>query len=535
MEAADPEAFLAELLERFAQLPEGELTQLLLGLSSRDESFLSLDAGETTRTFPPIQRRFARLWPEEQPLAGDKAVALVTAARKRDRLLQKRVDRLVPKRVSERAFWRHYFSRVHAVLVRHRPSEGDVLAVQLGSLPPPRPAEQRRFQPAEPLQTEGELPRERLVQLLLGLARMVSSEESLALVARAAADGCDDVGGLMTAHQYEFIESLGIERAFGVALMSPGVLARRFPGDGQLLQILGGLQRACGQAAQVALHTGRQRAPTDAARRRFKPAADLQREGELGDARLAELVEAISGALAGPDGRAQLTAAMREGGLPAEVLLVRWQRELLEQMGVEQDFGVQQLRRLPQRHQAEAAARRAAPAAAAPAAAEGCGAEVDAALARAFGGLQAMSEALAELGREAALELRRPSAAQLRFQSRGAAEGGLQADGTLSRAQLLAFCTGAAQWLQADESAELLARVDEAASGPLSIAWQRQFLEHLGIEQVSAAPSLGRRAAACDAEPRLASHPERPPRRCLWARSGVWLPAARGRARALPG
>ncbi|KAG8460574.1 hypothetical protein KFE25_011349 [Diacronema lutheri] len=489
-----PEEFLAELAGRFAKLPEGESLQLLLSLSQSDDSFLTLDKGETTKTFPAIQRRFATLWPEEHALSSPTAIGLVTAARKRDRLLQKRVDRLVPKKVTERAFWRHYFSRVHAVLVAHEPSTGDKLACHIDALPKPRPLEERRFPPAPTLQTEGEIDRARMIELLIGMTRMVTSEESLQIVSRAAADGAGDVGNVMLAHQLEFMESRGIDRSLGVTLMSPHVLQQRFPSDEQLFKMMGSFMTNCNQAAQIALHTALQRAPADPQMRKFKPAAELQRDGTLSDERLRELIEATDAIVADSALHAELVELMRSTGHSADAILIRWQREYLESVGLEQDFGVAQLRRLPLRYQTERAARLAAAPAADVAPSSGGGAaaaavpELDeSALGMAFGALRLMADKLEHLGREATIEVTRPTPKEIalrRFKPANV-EGGeaLQSSGSLTREQVMRFTTEAARWLLERESIEMLARVDDATRGPLSVSWQREYLEHLGVEQ----------------------------------------------------
>mmetsp|Transcript_4975 Transcript_4975/g.12858 ORF Transcript_4975/g.12858 Transcript_4975/m.12858 type:complete len:540 (-) Transcript_4975:355-1974(-) len=472
MQAQAPDAFLAELAERFAKLPEKPLEHLY-SLSATDDSFLTLDAGETTQTFPAIQARFAASWPEEHPLNGPVAISMVTMARKRDKALQKRVDRLVPKKVTERAFWRHYFSRVHAILVAVEPSALDKLVCHLDSLPRPRPLEDRRFPPAATLRTEGEITREELLDFVIGCTKMVTSEESLRLVATAIADGITDVTTIMMAFQLEFMESKGLDRQFGVALMSPYVLHTRFPGDEQIFKVLNSFMQNCQQASQVAQQSAMQRASSDPKARKFQPAASLQREGELTDARLLDLIESTESIVADPELKPELMNTMRTTGHGADSILIRWQREYLESVGLEQDFAVGQLRKLPMRAQKAAAAK-------------STDAEASE-LGRTFAALRKMANMLEQLGAAATIEVSRPTPREIalrRFKPSDI-EGGppLQTTGILSREQVIAFCDGCSKFLLEDDSLEILSSVDENTMGALSVSWQREYLEHLAIEQ----------------------------------------------------
>ena len=82
----------------------------VVALSDSDKPFLSPcgDAG------------FNTAWPADLPLDTEgfteAFLGLVSAARGIDPRLQKRSDRLVPKKTDEPAFWRCYFGHLHAVL-----------------------------------------------------------------------------------------------------------------------------------------------------------------------------------------------------------------------------------------------------------------------------------------------------------------------------------------------------------------------------------------------------------------------------------
>ena len=149
----------------------------LRSISETVDSFLTDDIAESNAYF-------AQLWPSDkeisEPSLVQAFVSLVSAVRELDPPLQKTFDKLVPRKVkSEVTFWRRYLAHAHALLLRLSPTAEEAITELVARLPPPRPAESRRFAPADPpLQTEGELSAETLIALLKELSEAMGSAES---------------------------------------------------------------------------------------------------------------------------------------------------------------------------------------------------------------------------------------------------------------------------------------------------------------------------------------------------------------------
>ena len=120
-----------------------QMKQALLNLTTNDAVFTTFADKKN-----PM---FAEAWPESLPdtvLETDEFVAVVTAVRKADPRLQKRCDKLVPKKVDELTFWRSYLGHAHLVLIAMHDPEHRRRAF-LSTLPPPRPDAERRFPKAD--------------------------------------------------------------------------------------------------------------------------------------------------------------------------------------------------------------------------------------------------------------------------------------------------------------------------------------------------------------------------------------------------
>ena len=88
------------------------------------------------------------------------------------------------------------------------------------------------------------------------------------------------------------------------------------------------------------------------------------------------------------------------------------------------------------------------------------------------------------LPKEAVVDASKPAVkppGQRRFE---AAEGALQLDGELAREFVLRFCKECVAMLMSPESIALLVAAEATREAPsLSVCWQRELLEHLGVEQ----------------------------------------------------
>lgn len=489
--------FFTELGHRLGSVPATSTTMdSILAICDDEESLLKL-ADPSAHSMPmAILDRFTMEWPEDQALGSPAGIALVKAARECDERLKKLVDRLVPKKVGERAFWRNYFSHVHAILAAAAPSDEDKVCIHMAQMPPPRSPDKKRFPAKADLRSSGSLSREEIVSFVEECAKMACSRESLDRYARGAVDHNEDISEAMLQDQLELLESKGIERAFGIWSMSPPIAQRRFPDDEELMQALNLFQARCRQASALAMQQAQQRAsPPESGKRIFSPASSLKSDGDMSLAELTEVVQRIDKELTADKSREMLTVAVK-AGQDAGNVLIRWERELLEQEGLQQDYGIGQLRAIPSRVNQDRSAAGEVPE-------EGL---------RALEGIQTLAEHIETMSREIEIEVTKPQPQELekrRFKPADM-DGGppLQRSGLLTREQLMRFCTGIKDILVSDESISLLAERSMQDAGLLSVTWQREYLEHLGIEQVMAEGSTGggrRDARSCS--PVLALRP----------------------------
>jgi hypothetical protein len=214
---------------------------------------------------------------------------------------------------------------------------------------------------------------------------------------------------------------------------------------------------ACQQATQRAVQRAMQRAPADFKTRRFQPAARLSRSGEPERDTLLSILTGIEEWMRTAETRRQLSEAAARGE-PPQCLLFRQQREYLESRGLEQDFGMQQVWTIPARFTDDKDDMRIAH--------------------------KRLRELCEMLPKEAVVDASKPDVkppGQRRFE---AAEGALQTEGELSRDFVLRFCKEAVAMLMAPESIDLLVAAEAQREAPsLSVCWQREMLEHLGVEQ----------------------------------------------------
>jgi len=143
----------------------------------------------------------------------------------------------------------------------------------------------------------------------------------------------------------------------------------------------------------------------------------------------------------------------------AGALSVQWQRQMLEHLGIEMDFGCGQLSHVPHRFAA------------------------DAEVMNAFQAFQqtCQSSLMAAYADDVPTGVRRFAPAE-----------SLQKNGKLSREKLLEFTTAAVEMLADDETLAMLGEAGSSqVAGALSVQWQRELLEHLGIEMDFGCGQLG--------------------------------------------
>ena len=409
---------------------------------------------------------FAESWPSSLPdsvLETDEFVAVVEAVRTVDPRLQKRCDRLVPKKVEELVFWRSYLGHVHLVLIAMRDPEHRRRAF-LSSLPPARPAAERRYPlAAGDLQVEGQVPLPQSIDFLERCIAMVKEEETGRLLYAAGCRG-EDVAKLSLQFQLELMESCGVERRFGCSQMLATALCGKDDAEAAEAKKINDMQRELVQVCQQSMvHTKKrihERAPGDPAARRFKlsgPPEELLAAG-AGAISLAKLLEVIVGMtdwIASDETLEVLQSHLRAptAPIPPGILLRRWQREYMEHCGVEQDFGVASIS----------------------SAAQGSD-EIGVAVGK-------LSQLCASVQQRAiSSTMRAGPAGERRFKPRD--DGGtMQTQGKLAKKQAIAFCQGIAKELMSPESLQLLASMSPDLAKFANIRWQREYLEFCGIEQ----------------------------------------------------
>ena len=435
---------------------------------------------------------------------------------------------LCPAQLEEPQFWRAYFSAAHSLFEagssgKSRDGDGgpafsmsSSLAASLpeqasqataspdgaapasgAGMPGLRPAGQRRFAPAPKLQTSGVLSRERAMRFLLAATEMVASDETRQLLLASGAPP-QSLSLMLMQWQLELLESQGIEHRLGTAQLQPNSLSALFPEDAELHQAWRGFVSICSNVTMAAAIAGRRRAPADAAKRLFSPSAQLQADGELDGAKRIALVRGMALMLRSSEARDRVAAASgggakekadadakaaSDGGADRETAtsgsettadedwhqlelgerIERLQREYAEHFGVEQELGMRELGAL----------------------AAGDAGELDAETRKAFEAMRAARDALKKSVEEAEGEKKessRPTVSvpgSLRYEP--AAE--LQSEGELRRELILRFCQDMVRELMSEETIAALAEVPQEKAGPLSVLWQRQYLESLGVEQ----------------------------------------------------
>lgn len=284
--------FTAELAARlrmhFNPQSQSQLKAPLLAISELPDSFVIDGIADSNK-------RFSSVWPAslelDTPALEQAFIALVTAAREVDPRLQKRADQLVPKKVSEPAFWRRYCAHAHALLMSNAPTSDEILYEVLSRTPPPRPDAERVFPAAPKLQSTGQLAREKAIEIFSGFAQWQTSPRGIATLS-AHGQAVQEAEGLPLSQamaracihiQLEHMEAKGVERCFGVTSLHPPALIERFgKEDAELLGALQTFIGVCNGAQKAGLQRAQQAPPPDPAERRFAPAPTLREPEPVG-------------------------------------------------------------------------------------------------------------------------------------------------------------------------------------------------------------------------------------------------------------
>ena len=265
------------------QSKDASVVARIVALSASDDAFLTT----------PRDSSFNAAWPcdyfhLENAAFTEAFLGLCGAVRDIDPRLQKRSDRLVPKKTDEPGFWRCYFGHLLAVLngteleptapaSEAPPASGAEAGSELShlteeerkewaesGLPAPRPLAQRRFPPASKLQTTGEMKAVQMLAFVKEAAAMVCSAETTAVMNTAAEQGGSrGAASELLQSQLELMEAHGFDRRFGCKQLEGNRVTSRFPRDAALHTAIRNFQTACQQATQRAVQRAMQRAPAD--------------------------------------------------------------------------------------------------------------------------------------------------------------------------------------------------------------------------------------------------------------------------------
>ena len=497
------EDFLTSLAKRLADAADTQAAPPILAISEGIDSFLADDIAQHNEVF-------SKAWPadremDEQRLV-DAFIALVTAAHTFDSKLQKLFDKLVPRKVkSELVFWRRYFAHAHALLSRLAPLPDEMEHALLSRLPPPRPLKERRFKPKETLKSKGDLSREEILSALQMLGETLSSDETVAALgnecAAATADGVYpnvDTAAmkLCLAYQLELMESLGIEGRFGCLQLQPHLLAKRFPDmqgkDAPIFEALQRFMHACQTVAPRAQNRQSQQTSDDPSARRFAPAPKLEEQPEFDAKRLLKLVNGMKAFIESEETTKALikvseAEAKEAGGMMDQRAVqqcqqnmmgtvARWQREYFESQGVAQDAGMRAVWSIPENFK--------------PTPRKSANDKPSDAneLLQAFGNLRLSIHSALQ---GAMIDATKPEVKPVE-ERRFPPKADLQTQGPLKRAFVVKFTQKCVEVLLSPESLDILSSCGTMQEmGALSVRWQRELLEHLGVEMDHGCRALG--------------------------------------------
>ena len=516
MAAPSLASFMTELKDRLTlhltSHGQSKCQMPILAISETVDSFLIDSIAEGNRPFVQVWSKDFNV--EAHPLTLEAFITLVTTARRLDPALQKLFDKIVPRKATEHLFWWRYFGHVHALLIRLAPTSDELLRQMLRQMPPPRTLAERHWAPKEgSLQDSGELDHDQCVSLLSGAANALTSDETVAAIcddaAAAVASGrfarLEEASAHMTlTYQLEYFESRGVERMHAAASLHPPALMKRYDfTDGAAIKhAVHAFIGACQTSQRSAVQMYRQRPSADTSTRRFQPASELAssvdaepekptdaaRGPEKLTEKLLELVRGLREMIEDGEtverlvtivqttirdcGGAEAPGAADASQAAASDTLCRWQREWIESQGIEHMVGFRAVWTIGEAFKPQLGGTQDDP-------------TRTNELLHAFGRLRlAMQRTISR-----AIPTAQPTVTKRRFAPKS---GALQTSGELTREQAIAFTTQCAQMLLSDESIAMLARAPStSAMATLSVSWQRELLEHLGIQMDFGCASLG--------------------------------------------
>lgn len=197
---------------------------------------------------------------------------------------------------------------------------------------------QRRFEAQLPLQKVGRMTRDQLLLFLKTVNTMLTSQETATLI-RAAAELGVDMNSMLVRWQHETFEVIGVDRAFGVQNLS--AVPANYPDDQTLHREIQRFQQNCSAAIEKA--TRHLYMAGEPETRRFPAAQRIQRDGRVKKEKMAEFIAAANSMLTS-DATLLLLRNDSNGNISkANYLSIRWQRELFESIGVDQELGCNQI------------------------------------------------------------------------------------------------------------------------------------------------------------------------------------------------
>jgi len=170
---------------------------------------------------------------------------------------------------------------------------------------------------------------------------MLLSAESAHLLRQAKEDG-RDINKICIKWQHEMFEHLGIHRDFGVESLTN--IKINFPSDRQMPMLLMRFAKICQCSVMKAMMPSARAGDVP---RRFQPAKRLVSTGNvMPKAVILKFFKNCSEMLRSEESAKLLREAFNRGE-DLQKLSIRWQREMIEHLGYEQEFGVNSMMLIP--------------------------------------------------------------------------------------------------------------------------------------------------------------------------------------------
>ncbi|GAB5372533.1 hypothetical protein AAMO2058_001673800 [Amorphochlora amoebiformis] len=310
--------------------------------------------------------------------------------------------------------------------------------------------DQARYPVKKPLLTTGRVNKRQLCAFFDKCEKELLSATSCALLKQAKAEG-KDINKICVKWQHEIFESLGIHRDFGVKTLQN--IRINFPSDASMPHRLTKFARIC-QCAVMKAMMPLSRAGDKP--RRFKARKKLVDKGIMSKVDIMRFFNECSEMLRTPETAALLREAKARGE-DLQLLAIRWQREFIESLGYDQECGVNSMMLIPLYYGQDR---------------------------RVMMEMQLFQQTCQRIVQQATVPtmVANPDISKRRYPPK---KGSLQSSHTLSRSQFLRYFKMCQKELLSEDTIKMLkeAKAKGQNIGLLSVQWQREIFEHIGVHQ----------------------------------------------------